>query len=75
MRTLDVIVAVLLVIGGANWGLIGVFDFNLVAWLVGDMSAASRIIYALVGLGALYQALQVKGIQRRWQWSEVPSGV
>ena len=74
MRKLDVIVAVLLVIGGANWGLVGVFDFNLVAWLAGDMSAASRIIYALVGLSALYQALQVKGIQRRWQWSEAPVG-
>lgn len=73
MKTLDIIVAVLLVIGGANWGLVGVFDFNLVSWLVGDLSAASRIIYAMVGLSALYQALQVKGIQRRWQWTEVPS--
>ena len=75
MRILDIIVAVLLVIGGANWGLVGVFDFNLVSWLTGDLSAASRIIYALVGLSALYQALQVKGIQRRWQWTEEPSTV
>ena len=71
MRTMDVIVAVFLVIGGASWGFVGVFDFNPVAWLLGDTSLASRIVYSLVGLSALYQAVQVKGIQRRWQWTAV----
>lgn len=66
MKTLDVIVAALLVIGGLNWGLVGIFGFDLVASIFGDMSFLSRIIYAVVGLSALYQAVQWKAIQRRW---------
>ncbi len=66
MKTLDVIAAVLLVIGGANWGLIGMFGFDLVGTLFGDMSLFSRLVYGLVGLGALYQAVTWKAIQRRW---------
>lgn len=69
MRKMDVIVAVLLVLGGANWGLIGAFDLNLVAALFGEGTLITRGVYCLVGLSALYQALQVKGIQRRWQWA------
>ncbi len=67
MKAADIIAAVLLVIGGLNWGLVGLFQFDLVAGLFGgsDMTAA-RIVYALVGLAALYQAIQVKGIQSRW---------
>lgn len=38
------------IIGAVNWGLIGFFNFNLVAWLFGDMSWLSRLIYALVGI-------------------------
>ncbi len=66
MRTIDVIVAVLLVIGGLNWGLVGAANFNLVTALFGDGTMMSRIIYSLVGLSALYQAVQVKSIQHRW---------
>lgn len=67
MKTLDVIVAILLVIGGLNWGLVGLFDFDLVAAIFGHMSAFSRIIYTVVGLSAVYQALQWKNIQKRWK--------
>lgn len=67
MKTLDVIVAVLLVVGGLNWGLVGLFDFDLVATLFGGMSAVSRTVYALVGFAALYQGVSWKAIQRRWQ--------
>ena len=42
------------IIGAVNWGLIGFFNFNLVAFLFGSMSWLSRIIYALVGLSGLY---------------------
>ena len=42
------------VIGAVNWGLIGFFNFNLVAWLFGSGTWFSRIIYALVGLCGLY---------------------
>jgi uncharacterized membrane protein YuzA (DUF378 family) len=66
MKAFDVIVAALLVIGGLNWGLVGLFNFDLVATIFGDMSALSRIIYIVVGLSAVYQALQWKAIQKRW---------
>jgi uncharacterized membrane protein YuzA (DUF378 family) len=42
------------IIGAVNWGLIGFFRFDLVAFLFGDMSWLTRIIYALVGIGGLY---------------------
>ncbi len=66
MRTLDVIVAVLLVVGGLNWGLVGLFNFDLVKTILGDMSMLSRIVYTLVGLSAVYQAAQWRAIQQRW---------
>ncbi len=66
MKYLDVIAAVLLVVGGLNWGLVGLFGFDLVATLFGDMSVLSRIVYALVGVAAVFQAAQFRAIQRRW---------
>ena len=67
MKILDVVIAVLLVIGGLNWGLYGLFQFDLVAAIFGGQSAVlSRLIYILVGLSALYQALTWKSIQKRW---------
>lgn len=66
MKSLDFLVAVLLVVGGLNWGLVGLLDFDLVATLFGNMTFISRIVYALVGLSAVYQAMQWKAIQRRW---------
>ena len=72
MKGLDVCVAVLLVIGGLNWGLIGFFGFDLVASIFGGMSVYSRIIYSIVGICAIYQAFQWKSIQRRWGCSGFP---
>jgi uncharacterized membrane protein YuzA (DUF378 family) len=66
MKKLDVLVAVLLVAGGLNWGLVGLFGFDLVASIFGGMSAASRLVYVLVGASAIYQGLQWRAIQRRW---------
>lgn len=52
---LDVIALILTVIGGINWGLIGIFQFDLVAWLFGGQDAIlSRIIYTLVGIAAVW---------------------
>lgn len=45
---------ILLVIGGLNWGLVGLFQWNLVGAIFGEMSGLTRIIYVLVGLSALY---------------------
>lgn len=54
MSVADWIAMTLLIIGGLNWGLVGLFNFDLVATLFGEMSALSRIIYTLVGLSALF---------------------
>ena len=52
---LDKIALTLLIIGGINWGLIGIFQFDLVAWLFGGQGAVlSRIIYTLVGIAAVW---------------------
>lgn len=74
MRTMDVIAAVLLVVGGLNWGLVGLFGFDLVATLFGEMSVASRAVYGLVGLAAVYQAAVLPGIQRRWNVGSATAG-
>ena len=66
MKTLDVITFILLVIGGLNWGLVGIFSFNLVAAIFGELSVISRIIYILVAVSALYHLFLYKGISRRW---------
>ena len=54
LNTIDWIAYALAIIGGINWGLVGVFNFDLVAAIFGEMSTLSRIIYVLVGLSALY---------------------
>lgn len=65
MRILDVLTAVLLIVGGLNWGLVGLFGFDLVAALLGDMSLLSRIVYALVGLSAVYRAVTFRAARSR----------
>lgn len=57
MKTLNLITLILAIVGGLNWGLVGLFDFNLVAALFGAGSAVSRTIYVLVGLSAVYQLM------------------
>ena len=54
MKTIKIIVIILVVIGGLNWGLVGLFNFDLVAAIFGAMSVISRIVYILVGLSAAY---------------------
>lgn len=54
MTAVDWIPMLLVIVGGINWGLVGLFDFNLVAALFGEGSMLSRIIYVAVGLSALY---------------------
>ena len=66
MKTLDVLVASLLVIGGLNWGLVGAFNIDAVSAIFGDSSAISRTVFLIVGACALYQAIGLKGIQDRW---------
>lgn len=55
MRFLNLLTLALVIIGGLNWGLVGAFNFDLVAALFGTMSTLSRIVYVLVGISAVYQ--------------------
>jgi uncharacterized membrane protein YuzA (DUF378 family) len=58
MKTLDVLAGALLIVGGLNWGLVALAEFDLVAWIFGEefgtTNVASRIVYGLVGLSAVY---------------------
>ena len=53
-NAVDWIAWVLAIVGAINWGLVGAFQFDLVAAIFGNMTAASRIVYVLVGLAGLY---------------------
>jgi uncharacterized membrane protein YuzA (DUF378 family) len=70
MKQFDVLAAILVIVGGLNWGLVAVAEFDLVATLVGlefgETNAVSRIVYGLVGLAAVYQIAQQAAIRRRW---------
>lgn len=54
MKFLDSAALILIIVGAVNWGLIGFFQFDLVATLFGDMTMFSRIVYSLVGIAGLY---------------------
>lgn len=54
LNWMDWLGLVLVVVGGLNWGLVGAFNFDLVATLFGDMTILSRIVYSLVGLSSIY---------------------
>lgn len=70
MKQLDVLATVLVVVGALNWGLVALARFDLVAALFGmpfgETSALTSIVYGLVGLAGLYQAVAFKGMPRRW---------
>jgi len=54
MKTINYLALAIAIIGAVNWGLIGIFNFDLVAFLFGEMSWLSRIVYTLVGICGLY---------------------
>ena len=61
MNILNKVTLLLLIVGGLNWGLVGLLDFDLVAALFGQMSLLSRVVYSLVGLSALLQLIPLFG--------------
>ena len=77
MKKIDVLAGVLVIVGALNWGLVGFFQLDLVAVLVGkhfgETSAISSAIYVLVGLAGLYEAVSWKAIQRRWAGTYSPA--
>jgi len=70
MKKLDIVAAVLVAVGGINWGLVALAEFDLVAALFGlefgETNAATRVVYGLVGASAVYQVFQQHAIRRRW---------
>jgi uncharacterized membrane protein YuzA (DUF378 family) len=57
MKAMDIVTLLLLIIGGLNWGLIGLLQFDLIGTIFGFAPIIARIIYILVGLAAIYQLL------------------
>ena len=64
LGTLSVVAVVLLIIGGLNWGLVGLLNFDLVAALFGQMTALSRLIYILVGISAIIALIGFRRLTR-----------
>lgn len=65
LNVLDWVALALVVVGGLNWGLVGMLEFDLVATIFGDMSILSRVVYTLVGLSAVYVAIALKQLCRK----------
>lgn len=65
LTILDWVALVLVIVGAINWGLVGLFSFDLVAAIFSSMSIISRIVYDLVGLAGLYLIFVVGMIQRK----------
>ena len=55
MKFINVLTLILVIVGALNWGLVGLFSFDLVAAIFGDGSAPARIVYVLVGLSAAWR--------------------
>ena len=64
MKTIKMIALILVIVGGLNWGLVGLFNFDLVAAIFGNMTILSRVIYTLVGLSAVFVAIDIKELTK-----------
>jgi len=62
MKAVGIVTVALIIIGGLNWGLVGILNVDLVATIFGDMSAVARAVYALVGISAIYQLLRIRNV-------------
>jgi uncharacterized membrane protein YuzA (DUF378 family) len=65
LNAIDWIALVLMIVGGLNWGLVGILDFDLVAALFGPMTGVSRVVYALVGLAAVWGLVMLAKLGKR----------
>jgi uncharacterized membrane protein YuzA (DUF378 family) len=70
VKKLDILAAALVIVGALNWGLVAIAEFDLVATIVGldfgETNVASRVVYALVGLAAVYEVAQPRSVLRSW---------
>ena len=64
MKTVNIIALILIIIGGINWLLVGLFAFDLVAAIFGPMTIVTRIIYILVGIAAIYGFVLIRDITK-----------
>jgi uncharacterized membrane protein YuzA (DUF378 family) len=76
MKQLDTLATILLIVGGLNWGLVALANFDLVAAITGagefgDKNLLGAVVYGLVGLAALYRAVTWKSIHRRLETARV----
>jgi uncharacterized membrane protein YuzA (DUF378 family) len=62
---LDILALILIIVGGLNWLLVGIFSFDLVAAIFGYMSIIARIVYILVGLAAIYTLVNLGKFGRK----------
>lgn len=67
LKSIDMVAYALLLIGALNWGLIGLFNFDLVAAIFGSMTIFSRLIYTIVGVAAVYDLMSLPSIMKRWE--------
>jgi uncharacterized protein len=65
LKVLDIVSLVLVIVGGLNWGLVGILNFDLVATIFGDMSIVSRVVYVLVALSAIYLLTKIGKLARK----------
>lgn len=65
LTTLDWVAVIIAIVGALNWGLVGLFSFDLIGAIFGEMSALTRIIYVLAGLSGLYLLVNCGKLCRR----------
>lgn len=62
----------MVVVGALNWGMVGLFRYDLVAALLGDATVLTRLVYIVVGVAGVFQVLQWKAIHHRWAGHGTP---
>ncbi len=67
MKKFDLITFVLVIIGGLNWGLLGILSFDLITFVFGNINGLNRVVHILIGLSALYYVIAFRAILQRWR--------
>jgi uncharacterized membrane protein YuzA (DUF378 family) len=65
MKAFDIITGIIMVVGGINWGLVGLFEFDLVAAIFGTLTPITRAVYIIVALCSIYHLVAAKAIAHR----------
>ncbi|HUU56623.1 MAG TPA: DUF378 domain-containing protein [bacterium] len=65
LNALDWVALILVIVGGLNWGLVGIFGFDLVAWIFGSVYFIARIVYILVALAAVYLVIIAATLKKK----------